>query len=353
MAGIDTSIVVPAYNVEAFLERFFESVLRQSYQGFRLVFIDDASTDATDAYAQGLGSLLGERFIFLQNEKRMGLSGARNRGLDWVAQHPTEYLSFLDADDWMEDTYLEDLHTRAEETAVGLCVAGVVRSDATTGRTLVTEMHRMPRQVFQDAAACRELAFINPCSYAKLFRFRAVRDMRFRPILRSEDTCYLFDTLPRLRSLAFTNNALYHYCVQEESLSSAVNEEVYASMHEQFASMMPLFECEPYAAYRDLFETQVFIRSSIGGVMRLSENSVKGLNTLAREERDWLDATMPSWRTNPYLSKTGRRLSRTGRLLSRQAALSFAATLYKQGLFSYLVYAYRLYQRVFKREVRV
>ncbi len=350
---MDISIVATAYNADAYLERFFSCVVRQSCQTFRLIFVDDCSTDATAAYAQAFGELLGERFVFVQAPKQGGLSAARNLGLDYVQAHPTKYLSFLDVDDWFEDNYLEDLSTRAEESEAGLCVAGVVRFDAASGHTLATEMVHAPNQVFYDASACHDLAYINPCAYAKLYRFDAIATLRFRPVLRSEDTCYLFEALPYLGSVAFTNHALYHYRVHEDSLSAHAGASEAASMHEHFAALAPLFASGIHAPFKNQFETQVFIHSSIGGVLRQTQHDGADLNELARKECDWLDANMPTWRSNPYLSRSGKRAMRTGRLLSKQSALVHAASLYKRGHFASLARVYMLFQRIFKREVRV
>lgn len=349
---MEVSIVATAYNAELYLERFFTCVLRQTFQNFRLIFIDDCSTDHTAIAAQAFGELLGERFVFLQAHENAGLSASRNLGLDYVSNHPTEYVSLLDVDDWFEDDYLQDLYSRAQESGAGLCIAGVERYDESRQRTLAIEMTHASKQVFEDASACHELAYINPCSYAKLYRFEPIASLRFRPVLRSEDTCYLFEALPYLKSLAFTNKALYHYSVHEGSLTANVSAAEAQSMHEHFKAMMPLFAVRPHAAFKNQFEAQVFIRSSIGGVLRQAQGDRTKLKDLVLAERCWLDSSMPNWRSNPYLSRSGRRAAGTGRLLSKTSALAFAATAYKRGSAEVLLRAYQLFQRFFKRELR-
>lgn len=346
MQPVDTILIVTAYNAEAFLEALFESLRRQSYQGFQLVFVDDASTDATLALAQRLGSFLGDRMQILHNAKNLGLVGARNAGLDWAAQHPTKYLGFLDADDWFEDDYLLDLYTMAEATQVGLCVAGIVRYDDASQRTLASEMIRIEPFLYEDASTCDDVAIINPCSYAKLFRFDTLHQLRFRDVLRSEDTCYLFDALPLLGGIAFTNKALYHYRVHRSSLSASVGSAQHESMHACFADMLPSFNEATRAPYKDQFETQIFIHSSLGMILRRVEQG-EVASLLAEDELRWLDEHIPSWRSNPFLNGHNYKA-----LFPKFLALQACAELYKSNAAQVFVYGYKAFQMLFGKEVR-
>ncbi|WP_248922228.1 glycosyltransferase family 2 protein [Olsenella intestinalis] len=344
---IDISIVVPAYNVSKYLDEFFSCVNAQTYQGFRLVMVDDCATDDTFVRAKKAGSALGDRFVLLQNKKNLGLSGTRNTGLDWVEEHPTEYVTFLDPDDWFEPTYLEDLHDAAKTFDADLSVSGIVRFEDGTEHVLATEMVNYSDELFDDSALCDDLAFINPCAYAKLYRFDGIKGVRFRQIKRSEDTCYLFESLPNLKSVKFTNNALYHYRVRRNSLTAEMDDAKYESMHQEFAKLLPKFSSGAHAPYREMFECQVFIRSSVGGVTRLAFSNMGRALSLARGELHWLDSAMPSWRKNKYLS-FGKRRSRG----KKQFALKASATLYKLNIFVLFIFVYYLVSNVLKKEVR-
>ena len=148
-------------------------------------------------------------------------------------------------------------------------------------------------------------------------------------------------------SVKFTNNALYHYRVGAGSLSSNLGEDKYEDMHREFAKHLRLFETGIYAPYREMFECQVFIRSSVGGVTRLAFGNMKRSLSLSRGERRWLDSTMPSWRRNKYLS-FGRWKSQT----KKQLALKISAQLYKCHVFVLFIFAYYFVSNVLKKEVR-
>ena len=340
------TLIAAAYNASAYLPRFFASLDAQTYTDFVVVFVDDCSTDGTFELAARLGAGLGERMHLLRKERNTGLVGARNAGLDYVTAHPSPYISFLDADDFFEADYVGDLLRTARETQADLVVAGIRRIDEKSGRELACEMVHAPQSFYADSATCDELAFINPCSYAKLYRFDAVQGVRFRNIARSEDTCYLFEALPHLKRVAFTNRARYTYCVHEDSLSGSFDEAVHASMHDEFAKMLAGYAGEGRQAYRAMFETQVFIRSSVGGLLRRTWAGARA-RSVAREERAWLDEAMPSWRTNPYLSGTGG-----GAGSPKRRALRACAALYKCNAAPLFVVAYNLYVRATGKEVR-
>src|SRR3954464_13788100 len=97
------SVVVPIYNVEAFLDECLESLAAQTMGDFEAVLVEDGSTDASAAIA--------ERFVARDGRFRLvsqpngGLSRARNTGVEASAGSP--YLHFMDSDDVLAPTAYE------------------------------------------------------------------------------------------------------------------------------------------------------------------------------------------------------------------------------------------------------
>ena len=89
------SVVVPAHNAAAFLERCVDSVRGQTRSDWELLIVENGSTDDTRQIAARLEQE-DERIRLLTSEK--GVSHARNEG---VRQATGEYVTFLDADDWL------------------------------------------------------------------------------------------------------------------------------------------------------------------------------------------------------------------------------------------------------------
>lgn len=110
------SVIIPVYNVEDYLHVCLNSILKQSYEDFEIICIDDASTDSSleilEYFAQK-----DSRVKILKNDSNMGPGFSRNRGLE-VAEG--KYISFLDGDDWFSPDAFEILIKKAEQDNLDL-----------------------------------------------------------------------------------------------------------------------------------------------------------------------------------------------------------------------------------------
>lgn len=117
------SIIVPVYNVEKYLDKCLESILRQTFKDFECIIIDDGSPDNSniiiDKYVK-----LDQRFKVI-HQKNMGLSAARNTGLD-IAQR--NYIVFVDSDDYIADEYLEKFALKIADTDADIVICGFVEA---------------------------------------------------------------------------------------------------------------------------------------------------------------------------------------------------------------------------------
>lgn len=109
---ITISIVIPCYNVEAFIEDAIISVLQQTMQPLEIICIDDCSTDNTLSRIHNLQAEYPGKIFVVENTSNRGASFCRNRGLS-IAKG--EYIQFLDADDILLPSNLE-LHTALIES---------------------------------------------------------------------------------------------------------------------------------------------------------------------------------------------------------------------------------------------
>lgn len=98
------SFIVPVYNVEKYLKRCLDSILKQTNQDFEIILIDDGSTDSSgkvcDMYAE-----MDARIVVI-HQINSGVSTARNEGLKVASG---EYIGFIDGDDWIEPTFVEKI----------------------------------------------------------------------------------------------------------------------------------------------------------------------------------------------------------------------------------------------------
>lgn len=110
------SVIIPVYNVEDYIHICINSVLKQTYQDFEIICIDDASTDSSLEILEFF-AYKDSRIKILKNDFRRGAGFSRNRGLD-LAQG--KYISFLDGDDWFSPNAFEILIEKAEKDKLDL-----------------------------------------------------------------------------------------------------------------------------------------------------------------------------------------------------------------------------------------
>lgn len=103
------SVVVPIYNVEVYLARCIDSILKQTYSNLEIILVDDGATDGSGEIVDRYASL--DNRIIPIHKSNGGLSDARNAGIDVATG---EYICFVDSDDLIHPQYVE--------TLLGLCV---------------------------------------------------------------------------------------------------------------------------------------------------------------------------------------------------------------------------------------
>lgn len=114
------SVVVPVYNVERYIHTCIKSILKQSYKDFELILVDDGSPDTCpiicNQYAENYSN------VVVIHKENGGLSDARNVGTD-IAKG--EYITYVDSDDYIDETYLEVLWGLINKYRADIAVTGI------------------------------------------------------------------------------------------------------------------------------------------------------------------------------------------------------------------------------------
>ena len=118
------TIIVPVYQVEAYLDDCIKSLINQTYTNIEILLIDDGSTDKSgqicDEYAQK------DKRIKVIHQKYKGVSGARNTGLKKAGG---EYVAFVDSDDIVSKEYIKVLYSILKENEADISICNYLRSE--------------------------------------------------------------------------------------------------------------------------------------------------------------------------------------------------------------------------------
>ena len=117
------SIIIPFYNTEKYLRRCVSSMTSQTYQNLEIILMDDGSTDQSSLIADDLSAEDSRIRVF--HTANSGVAAARNNGLKNARG---TFVMFVDSDDWMDPTIIQDMWERMEQTKADLVTCDIAHS---------------------------------------------------------------------------------------------------------------------------------------------------------------------------------------------------------------------------------
>lgn len=113
------SIILPVYNVEKYLPRCLDSILKQTFKDFELIIINDGSTDNSLEVCEYYRTL--DKRITVISQENQGLSFSRNYG---ISLSSAEYITFVDSDDYIDNIMYESMIHTIKDTDADIVVCG-------------------------------------------------------------------------------------------------------------------------------------------------------------------------------------------------------------------------------------
>ena len=205
------SILIPVYNVERYLAQCLDSIVNQTYRNLQIVIIDDGSKDNSLAICQKYAEI--DNRIEVYHQENQGVAVTRNHLLEKVKG---EYVLFVDSDDWIEKKTIDFLLGKAIEynTQIATCnyshflqTSTVVKDEQWAKEKVIKEFLR---HVIFDGSLCN-----------KLIKMSTIHNIKFHDgISYGEDALFTWEVLQFVDKVVVTNNPLYHYRVNQESLTN-------------------------------------------------------------------------------------------------------------------------------------
>lgn len=221
------SIITPCYNGESYLDRYFASILHQTYPNLELIFINDGSTDRTEEIAQGYRLPLKERgirYTYLSQENA-GQAAALNRGLKLFTG---EYLTWPDADDEMTPDCIEKKVAYLQaHPELDMCICKVAQVMENNPNTVVGFFERTESQ--NDGSLFEDFLFMKNVYYAPggyMVRSSAVDEaIHLREIYpgRGGQNAQMLLPIAYRNRYGYMDNVLYKYYIHEDSHSHCIN----------------------------------------------------------------------------------------------------------------------------------
>lgn len=259
------SVIVPIYHAEPYLRQCLDSIIHQTHQTLEIILVDDGSPDhcgeICDEYAKT------ETRIRVIHQHNQGVSVARNAG---IACATGDWLTFVDADDWLEPDMCEQLLSAGKleenvDIVLGNCYTNYVSAQMITARE--TEPVSFVAENKEDVIVANlrgsGLDGMNTRTpWGKLYRQCIFHhaDVRFLPKLSfGEDMMFNLNALIKARKVAVEKKAYYHYRI---NAASACNK--YTQKAVSRAELL-LQEC---TAFVEKYNNQKFALANQSGVIR-------------------------------------------------------------------------------------
>lgn len=217
---VKISIIVPVYNAELFLERCLITLLSQTIQDIEIIVINDGSKDKTAILAENFKSK-DSRVIVEHFKKNMGVSYARNVGIDRASG---EFITFVDADDWVETDMYERLYQVAKKENANIAICGIKLVSARGGveRKFTNNIEIMDENDINKKLIplmCTDSIIGNsPCN--KIYSNELIRSLNGRfPIglKRAEDLEFNRQVIPFAKRIVIIPETLYNYFLLNNS----------------------------------------------------------------------------------------------------------------------------------------
>ena len=205
------SVIVPVYKVEQYLDRCVESILAQTFTDFELILVDDGSPDNCPKMCDDWATK--DARIKVIHKPNGGLSDARNAGIDWTfANSDSEWLTFIDSDDWINNIFLEKLYNDAINNMCSVSMG--ILYDICTEFKFSNDVHIGKTEDIY----CKYYSHcISAC--CKLYKKNLFDNIRF-PIGKLHEDAYITHLLLfQTENITINENAIYYVYQNNDSIT--------------------------------------------------------------------------------------------------------------------------------------
>lgn len=197
--------------MEKYLGRCLDSIVNQTFRDFKVIMVDDGSTDKSYEIAKEYEKKYGYTLVHQENR---GLGGARNTG---IGMTQTKYIVFPDSDDWLQQDYLEKLVAAAEEYQADVvwCGADCVWDSGRRKRRALSNLKSFSRIDKRKLLCC-----ISYVTWDKIFRTKLFDGISFPEHMSKQDYACIPRVIAKANKVVGIEDVLYNYYFRSDSATN-------------------------------------------------------------------------------------------------------------------------------------
>lgn len=213
------SVIVPIYNVEKYLSRCIESILKQTFSNLEIILVDDGSTDESKLIV--CEYVKKDKRIVAVNKENGGLSDARNAG---IAVASGNYLVFVDSDDYIHSQFIEILYHNIKKYDADIAVCEGIRVDDNHKGNVLQTIPKFYRVDVLDSISGMKLwyksDFKNPTVvWNKIYKKGLFQNVKFDIGKLHEDEFIMHRLYIQSRIIVYVWLGLYYYYARMDSIT--------------------------------------------------------------------------------------------------------------------------------------
>ena len=292
---IETSVILPVYNVEKYIGKCLESLSNQTYKNFEMIFVIDGSNDKSENIVRHWERTDSRIKIIVQ--ENAGSGPARNNGLKYAVG---KYIMFVDPDDWLEPNMLEHLIFSAKRYNVDMVTSGCY-SDYYEGERLVNsdrdhfdfqlitnidDVHRAYLPLYLEGAM--------GAPTKKVYKKAIIDSAKvcFPDLRRSQDIVFNYRYYQNISSILIDDATLYHYRIEQKVYATKLHPQyykaismIYGDINRMLTSWNAVLDEETNKKFQQHFFNLVVWQISLGQSAEEMKNIVhdKNIQKLSRE----------------------------------------------------------------------
>ena len=206
------SVIIPVYNAEKWIDRLWNSLKNQTvFSKLEIIFVNDGSTDNS----RNILEKIAEEYknVVIVNKKNAGVSAARNTGIDNATN---EYISFIDADDYIDDDYFESYQNILDKD-FDMIESGYI-TEYDIGKMYKKSVNYVEVNNRSEMFKLFALGKIDPNCWNKLYKKEILKQVRFDEQLTcGEDKELIFNYLKYANRIYGNSVEKYHYYIHSAS----------------------------------------------------------------------------------------------------------------------------------------
>lgn len=282
------TIVIPCYNVAKYIKRCIDSLVDQSFQKFKVILVDDKSTDDTYQYLLQLQATSGLDIMVLQNSCNSGPAVSRNKG---ILEADTKYITFCDSDDWYEPDFLKTMVSLLEDNAADMAFCGYKVVDE-HGNSQSRPVYNRSGLISREEAFCLDADSL--CML--MVKTDIMKDTLLPDLRNGEDVATVPLLMAKANRYAATVSCLYNYFRRSDSASERPTMKAVESLVCSYQYVQKNFP-DKYIKEKEFLGIKNLLYSTMITLFSCSNN-----RHMAKSLLQEFEDIYPNWKNNPYIS---------------------------------------------------